>query len=73
MTCGGVAALSAGRRGDATVTAATAAGPVIGGIIGGSIDERAARAAILVIALIGAIATAVRGVSALWRWERNAT
>lgn len=72
MTCGGVAALSAGRRGDATAATA-AAGPVIGGIIGGPIDERAARTAILVIALIGAIATVVRGVSALWRWERNAT
>lgn len=69
MTCGGVAALSAGRRGAATA----APGPVIGGIIGSPIDERAAGAAVLAIALIGAIATAVRGVSALWRWERNAT
>ncbi len=73
MTCGGVAALSAGHWGVVATAATAAAGPVIGGIIGGSIDERAARTAILVIALIGAIATAVRGVSALWRWERNAT
>jgi len=69
VTCGGVAALSAGHWG----VVATAAGLIIGGIIGSPIDERAARTAILVIALIGAIATAVRGVSALWRWERNAT
>lgn len=69
MTCGGVAALSAGHWG----VVVAAAGLIIGGIIGISIDERTAGAAVLAIALIGAIATAVRGVSALWRWERNAT
>lgn len=47
------------------VAAAAAAGLLIGGRIGRSIDERIAGPAVFAVALVGSIATVVRGVGAL--------